>query len=434
MANGRAWDQWYYAEFQSLRSLPTPAAIAEAILREPAELPRILMEFVSMRCMEDVLAAIQESSAAKIFRALLDFPMTATSATHWLPRLLAICNRSPLGAPGEPFRDALRLYATARTEWPDSSEHGLPTAIDGLLSLRRTLASFAALDSAQEFLRACANGDRDEARRITAAAHVPLDEALLSFALHYVDHNPDWSAFAARALASATDNPFNATESILTQYGGIFLLGPAFIDLDIHGASLVAAQHAEDPLPCAAVLRCLLAASCFGRDRMRACVADPAIRLFAGLECSSSLETLADALLHADIAGAFAFLLDTIPQDRLAFLDPEHDAARLDDFDVARALPELNLDAAAAAQLDRLAQAVLRSFAARLPGFSRSSPEYLFQNFLAGLSSITTAGDRIEVALPRCPLSIVLEIAGAYRSYELPWREGVEICLRAPSN
>jgi hypothetical protein len=434
MANGRAWDQWYYAEFQSLRSLPTSAAIAEAILREPDELPRILTECVSMRCLQDVLGAIHESAAARVFRALLDTPTTPASVTHWVPRLLAICNRSSLADLNEPFRDALRLYTAARTEWPDTGEHGTAKAIEGLLNLRRTLASFPSLSTAQEFLRACANGNREEARRIASAVDVPLDEPALSFALHSVDHNPEWTALAARHLASAIDNPFSAVDSFLTQYGGIFLLGPSFLDLDINGACLTAAQNADDPLACSAILRCILAASCFGCDRVRACLADPAIRLFAGLECSPSLETVAETLLHANIAAAVAFLLDTLPHDRLAFLNTESDQAWLDYFDLAAFFEELNVDAAAAAQWSRLAQAVVRSFAARLPGFSRSSPEYLFQNFLAGISSVTTADNRIEIVPSRCPLSIVLEIAGAYHSYEFPWREGVEICLRAPSN
>jgi len=435
MAEGRAWDQWYYADFQSLRSLPTSIAIVESMVREPAELPRILGEFVSMRCLEAVLAVIQESGAAKVFRALLDaYPTVSAPSTHWVPRVLAICNRSPLSAPAEPFLDALRLYTMARTEWRDTSEHGLPTAVEGLVNVRRILVSFASLESAREFLRSCANGDREEARHIASTAHIPLEESVLSFALHSVDHNPDWMIFAARTLLSASDNPFNTTDSFLTPYGGIFLLGPSFLDLDINGACLVAAQNAQDPLYCASVLRCILGALCMGCDRTRACLADPAIRLFAGIEISPSLESVADALLQADIAAGLAFFLDTIPQNRRALLDPEPDSASLDYLDLARAIPELSLDPAAAAQWSRLACAVLRNFAARLPGFSQSSPEYLFQNFLAGLASIAISGDRIEVVLPRCPLSIVLEIAGAYRSYELPWREGVEICLRAPSN
>ena len=40
---------------------------------------------------------------------------------------------------------------------------------------------------------------------------------------------------------------------------------------------------------------------------------------------------------------------------------------------------------------------------------------------------------QIEIVLPHCPLAIVLQIAGTYGAYELPWRKGVEICLRAPS-
>ena len=79
-----------------------------------------------------------------------------------------------------------------------------------------------------------------------------------------------------------------------------------------------------------------------------------------------------------------------------------------------------------------VAAQLLRNFALRLPGFSRSSPEYIFQNFLAGSTQLRVDENRIEVRLAQSPLSVVLRIAGMYHNFALPWREGVEICLLAP--
>jgi hypothetical protein len=78
-----------------------------------------------------------------------------------------------------------------------------------------------------------------------------------------------------------------------------------------------------------------------------------------------------------------------------------------------------------------VARAVLKSFARRLLGFHRSSPEYLYQNFLAGPSIVTAARGAIEVLLPRCPLDVVLRMTGVDgTTYRVPWLGDAEVTLR----
>jgi hypothetical protein len=103
-----------------------------------------------------------------------------------------------------------------------------------------------------------------------------------------------------------------------------------------------------------------------------------------------------------------------------------------DYFAIGEVFPELRLDADREHSWSYLAAQVLRNFARRLPGFSRSSPEYIFQNFLTGATQLRIDASRIEVRLAQSPLSVVLRIAGMYQNLALPWREGVEICLLAP--
>ncbi len=80
-----------------------------------------------------------------------------------------------------------------------------------------------------------------------------------------------------------------------------------------------------------------------------------------------------------------------------------------------------------------IARAVLQHFARRLFGFEGSSPEYLYQNFLAGLSSMRISPSQIDVHMPESPLRVLLHLSGMYESpFHLPWLGEREIWLLAP--
>jgi hypothetical protein len=75
---------------------------------------------------------------------------------------------------------------------------------------------------------------------------------------------------------------------------------------------------------------------------------------------------------------------------------------------------------------------VLRAFVSRLVAFHDATPEFLYENLLAGPGSIRIAGGWIEAHLPRVPLEIVLRISGADgRECEPPWLP-MPVRLRLP--
>ncbi|HTX91835.1 MAG TPA: hypothetical protein VMC09_11540 [Anaerolineales bacterium] len=77
---------------------------------------------------------------------------------------------------------------------------------------------------------------------------------------------------------------------------------------------------------------------------------------------------------------------------------------------------------AGSAAIALAARDVLHLFAGRLPGFSRSGPEYLFRNFLDFSASLEEGADRRIVRVGKPPLSLVLGMAGQNRqTYILDW-------------
>jgi hypothetical protein len=100
----------------------------------------------------------------------------------------------------------------------------------------------------------------------------------------------------------------------------------------------------------------------------------------------------------------------------------------LDAFSTSRIWPHLDIQLDLLCRL--LARAVLRDFARSLKGFQANHPDYLRENFFEGMSTIRLESDRIEVELPRSPLSLVLQLSGLSRQrYTVPWLPGRELWL-----
>ena len=90
------------------------------------------------------------------------------------------------------------------------------------------------------------------------------------------------------------------------------------------------------------------------------------------------------------------------------------------------ALPrDLPVPRSADLALSVAAQGVLRSFAAKLSGFARSSLDYLYRNFLDGAAALEEAADQNVITLARPPLHLVLAMAGLNRRrYHVNWLAG----------
>jgi len=79
---------------------------------------------------------------------------------------------------------------------------------------------------------------------------------------------------AALARTASQGEPF------LTVCGGIFLLGPSFLELDVHGIVAAATELGDEASTAASVFRQLVAVKCLGRLRASETMSDAALRFF----------------------------------------------------------------------------------------------------------------------------------------------------------
>jgi hypothetical protein len=572
LALGHARGKWYYQEFQSLDQLAGGRAIAVVLTREPVQGRETLLHLTRSAGLEEILLVLSDSDARmiyeecfdsahgmreireadpeKVFRQLVDgrqISLLSAEVSQWSGRLLEVWSGEPVRGPCVPqkdYHDALRWMARAALRFPGAErEPAVLAALNGLLALRGVLTAIRSPLGADRLVRDLT----EEKITLEEAFAVALKEGAASpqiglrFLAQIARGDPDWAMQAAAALLRDKLPPgasAPAGESMLTPFGGIFLIAPVLVELQLNETAIAAAGDGEQRQDAAAILRRLVLAKCLGRANSFASLSDPALRLLSGChrsnphdgsgfapaclarahavfaanlaalgcegrclvaaaipapeyKCNVLLlrdlarnawfyasvlpDRIADqeqALLsaiscvqeatgnppHVVLCGSLAAFAESEPLlgqvlslvplpadeigsvlvEKLSHVGCEPGSALLACSDAEFAYfsfydvwtgYDIHLDLLSTL----LARAALRSFARRLFGFQSSSPEHLYRNFLEGVSTVHNRQERIEVELPRSPLSLVLQLSGLGRqTYTVPWLEGTCVCLLPP--
>ena len=554
LSEGGAWGKWYYEEFEPLRVLSVSQAVRTVILQESHLAADVILQLFFLRRLEDVLLGLAEPDAHAICEARFENAASASPAgvDEWVGTLLELWNQAPLRSAScedNRFRDALRLFARTASRFPSAQGNSqFKLALNGLLELRRVLLAIHSPRDLDSLIKELSLGNLKNANDLARTAGSPDPTDALAFFAQIMNGDADWAVQATSIIVSGDIQQkfLNATnilegESLLSLFGGIFLLGPSLVQVRLGELTDAAVERSDDPENAASLLRHLVCIKCLGRERALDSASDPAVRLFSGLASasfSSALETLESCELNLDAAAGiflqvlldqqragpeciFAEIiqrsdceilllrdlahnhwLDIIPIsdgsnrsefirtriDRLSeilaaaprfLLLHENLASALDIFHLKTAASTISVfqadDHAFEEQLPRhlsvtrqrlssllnssefeysylslagiaadahsaidctlslFARAAIRHFVGRLIGFESSTPEYLYRNFLSGLSTIRHVEDRLEVRLPASPLSLVLRMAGLQeQKYRPDWLKGREVWLLPP--
>jgi hypothetical protein len=429
LLDGAAWGRWYYEPFAGLRSLPTDAAVRQALHDAGESAGDMLLHLATAGRREAILSALRPADAARLLHALGRPANPGPATTAAIERLLTLWPGAGLRAERRWLSDHNRLRL-----WLAWRAAGYPP-----------VAVFAAADA----LLAFADGRRDTP---TSAWH---DQAA-----SVIDPQP--------TSAKTASSPWLRTEC-----GGLFLFLPGLIDLGLHRAL----GDSRD----AALRYGWLVMKCLGRALRQQSRDDSVLWLTMGLDAppddarwmagtaataaarSAWGAALADALESTGWLSHHPPLVERVATEvythdvwltRDTLFDYWLDAAGTppaglpsnapppDEF-ASRAKPAAallralaivpDLPQAVDLALTPLAAAILRSFARRLPGFAWSSFDHLQRNFLAGESLVRFTPGLIEVQLPLSPLHSVLRLIGINGyEYAIPWLNDTRAILHLP--
>jgi hypothetical protein len=458
---------WGYSEFAGLRSLLRHQVVREAIVRAGGEQARAVLQTLQADGrLAQVLDAITDSDARHIWDTILiastgDSPLTR----HAVEQFNAHWPHARLEAPLASAKNRLRLLV--EFDGDDTSLQALATHWLGFLDW--VAASAVPLALLQRVVQGC----------VLSAELPPTLQPSIATIQQLAAGDADWLQQAVQeALPLTTPRATAApTQAVATAAAGLFLLLPSLIDLKLH---TLLRHHAANDATFQQWISWLLA-SCLGGIEWRY---DPAFQLAFGWDAahddSVALPSLAEPFWQLLLTQrrALGVYLASSPTERGSVLhDMEADywlALSDDQAAILAALAQMaqhaplaywptqlqppsgepttrfarNLKSAEAAvnhywqpALDRasnqklipLAQAVMRTFARRLLGFSWSSPRYLVDNFLRGDGRLLLQDDQLIVQLPLVPLHSMLHLVGWQASeYRLPWHEDRTVRIVLP--
>jgi hypothetical protein len=327
LAGSRAWAKWYYEEFSDFQVLSVRQAICAVFLRGDPPAAELLLQIASIGCLETILQILNDSDAHLIFDLCFEGPSAAPPLDNlqtWTSRVLELWNSAPLRAGSRTdnrFRDALRLLSRTLSHFPvGGADPQLKAAIHGLLELRRILLEIRSPALIDGLVKHLAAGELQSAIELAARAGAFNADAALAFFVERMQGDAAWANQAAAVLLGEsnkeqflTSKTFSEGDSFLSSFGGIFLLGPSLIALQLEELVRSLASSCDAPDKAAAILRHLISLKCFGHSRFADSSDDPALRLFSGFDGTSFRGPLEDLPVpQLDSTGARGVLLQTL--------------------------------------------------------------------------------------------------------------------------
>jgi hypothetical protein len=438
---GSSWDKWYYENFAGLRALSVTAALRTAILDDP-ETGLDVLHILGNKALT-IARALCGPDAARVLIGLSAGPSVGNEA-ECVSAVAGIAPGILHGAGGDEQRHALILFLTARQSHPGLDRKTLAKASRAIAWLCRWIAEGGL---APNQLRS--GGRLLAIYRALEPEHAALLAPFLASGSTVLD----------TLLSSGPPAGVPPESRAYTHFGGMFLLLPLIDEMPITDGC----SDWPNPDGGADVLtlaRFLILIKCLGGRQAFGCSSDTVVRdsmhippdlAWQSIAAWSNrlrpehLDQLLDSLFawHLEIGAAigppFEFARARCRGVREIFeVDPARGIwirrrALLHGAEVSQdATPDLDyvviprslgIRRGVDIALSIAAQAVLRNFAWKLPGFSQSSLPYLAANFLNCTAAIEPQPGRTVVRIGRTPLNLILGITGLNSSsYSVSWK------------
>lgn len=451
-AEGRAFGRWQYREFEKWSGLPLSAALREAIVAEhnvacealanvlPGELGLILRQLTPGDS-DKVFAAIAHTSGSEAgsllailaaFRSLFSSGSLPSDRRDLALSLFLETLRNGTRPDSGIVRDIAALVATIQRLRPGPSRQFAALLVDG--DFRGLVREFG--PSVFNDLASLASW-RSEERRL--AVQAVADE------------------FSGKAKA--------APERIESRLGGTLLLLPLLGEFPWQADGWPDLEET----PAANLLRFLTTLVALGQSKNQAAFGDGLLRLACGIPTQLDAARLSDwaeyvpksaiqrfrqqwltSLHQRGAVRGQSFLFGRAPRRHVAIDEsrgiwtfaeasrkrlsercqewlPEGAFDEADETDMgaewryATLDPRFEFPKPLEAMLRLNAQALVREFAWRLPGFSRSSLPYLYENFLGFSVTVEIEPERYLARVDNPPLHFILSMNGMNRwSFFLP--------------
>jgi hypothetical protein len=422
LMQGTVWEQWYYQEFEGLRS-QSLGQIILTVLTQEGDIGRdTLMTLTQQGNLDILLSSLTDPEVETLVaRCLLPpSPRVALVQTYgvWVQALKRYLVNQPWGFAQSVARNLAYIYLSLLRQQPElGPDVNLARFLQELLTWHQALVTADSLPSVLELL---------------TAENLP---AVMSYSSPPIWLAPLVGEVGGQELANLLqDMTPPASQGFvqrqLTAYGGVFLLIPTILELEL--TEFFAACPYREPENGSKVswLLFAIALQCLGSENLETALADPALAMFAGLSQGLSWENLTTygntlaSEQHLAFRQAFQSHLERLYQDtyRATLLGGIADIPAAHRDQIRLATENNGLGSPWDDALIAVSGIILHSFATRLGAFAGSSPSYLRRNILESQAVVERRTTELHVRFLSCPLQMVLRMVGLDSdSWQITW-------------
>ena len=322
----------------------------------------------------------------------------------------------------------------------------LEALVHEFITLMRTLNDASAQEASLAFL---AMGDLQNAsdwlRQHAAAEQNPVNRLLnVLDILRQEFHGTELAEIAHAIMAEQEASSVEAAEeatSATSLFGGIFLLMPALVRLDIYTWLEQCPYPEPEGLPPQKtnLILYLIGLQALGKRWAQQGIYDAGLAWFAGLNSGISRKVL-NAYARQIKPSMHHIFLRKLGEHMCTLglsNGSEPDALvkglgtdRLRSFRLSQGEEPVLDSRALDAMLSVLTAVVVREFTRALRGFESSSPEYVRRNFLLAPAQMEHDIHQLHVHFERCPLEIVLRLSGFDQEKpNVPWLDSKQLAF-----
>jgi hypothetical protein len=435
LLRGRAWDYWYYEEFDSLRSDSVGQAALKVLVKDGDTGRDALLELTRRGSLDLLLANLGDGEVDAIASQCLLPPslrvILPNALPVWVQSLRSLLG-SGLRLTFTLSRDAMRLYFNLLHQRPElGPDVNLARFIRDVLELRQTVA---AMNDRSAFLSHL--GSDNWTATLNPLGRGSGQQLLMSLMRELTGGEV---VALLRDLQVETLQPIS--QRVVTPYGGVFLLVGAIADLELYDFLQRCPYPEPEGISKIGILLWAIALQCLGDRNAIQAKRDRGLTLLAGLskvpdltQLQHYVEMFSPAIHTAFIQQFQIHLSEQLrrpEQFGLARSLSSTSTVSLDWFSLCPESNPLLPDSQWDAALAIVSSTILQAFAAKLGAFSNSSPSYLCRNFLESQAAIEVSGNAIVVRFLTCPLQMVLRMAGFESStWEVPWLENRQLTFQ----
>jgi len=265
LAQGSAWDRWYYDAFEGLRMLSTSAALTSAVCAAP-ETGLEALRILSPHPCRVVLKAIAINDARRILSVLAPHPGVATAGDCIRP-LLECWNAEIPFQSHDDARRSLQLYIAVTRQEPGLAGEILAGLVVAVCRLHRYLQENASHQ--WEIIDALRS-------RNLPALYALLGTAAESITPLFDCHAETLEPLLQILIGETAASPNIKADTRFTAFGGAFLLFALLDEFPFQAATW--GWNDLGNISPEAIVRFLVLAKCFGRTRFPGCLRDPLVR------------------------------------------------------------------------------------------------------------------------------------------------------------